>query len=144
MCSASSRASGVIALWNASSINSVAVARFTLCSRPNSRGGSPKAFATIRIRNCCQLSRKSASVPCANRNTSGFCSVLISGTRPVPSISSCHHRISRSCCAGVVSFSHSAYCTTELLASFPANRCALRNVFTVSNATSSGPSPNGV
>ncbi len=86
----------------------------------------------------------SASVPCAKRNTSGFCSVEISGTRPVPSISSCHQRISRSCCAGVASFSHSAYCATELAASLPANRCALRNWFTVSKATSSGPSPKGV
>jgi hypothetical protein len=44
-------------------------------------------------------------VPPANRNTSGFCSQLSSGTRPVPSISSCHQRINRSCCSGVASFS---------------------------------------
>ena len=98
----------------------------------------------MRMRNSCQASRRSASVPCAKRSTSGFCSVESSGTRPVPSISSCHQRISRSCCAGVASFSHSAYCATELAASLPAKRCALRNWFTVSKATSSGPSPKGV
>jgi hypothetical protein len=59
----------------------------------------------MRINVSCHCSRKSASVPPANRNTSGFCSQLNNGTRPVPSISSCHQRISRSCCSGVASFS---------------------------------------
>src|SRR5258708_2545485 len=59
----------------------------------------------MRINVSCHCSRRSASVPPANRNTSGFCSQLSSGTRPVPSISSCHQRISRSCCSGGASLS---------------------------------------
>src|SRR5580698_468694 len=66
-------------------------------------GGRSNALAIIRINISCHCNRRSASVPPANFKTSGFCSQLKNGTRPVPSISSCHHRIIRSCSSGVAS-----------------------------------------
>ena len=78
-----------------------------------------KAFAIIRIRNSCHCSRSSASVPPL--------------TSTPPASAPGQHRYppcalnfvlppshQRSWCSGVVSFSHSAYCTTLLLAIRPA------------------------